>query len=346
MRTTLPAPKYNTDDRIRAFGGALLERIEHLPGVSRVGFVNYLPMSRFGFANRFEIEGRAEARLEDQWSWVSVVGGRYFEAMGIPLLHGRFPGEADTEKTQPVFVIDEELAHRHWPHADPIGTRLIWRRGEGQRLSGQIVGVVGSVRWGGMAADPPATTYWWFPQVPDPQLTIITRTVNDPGALASAIYAQVMEIDPGQPVAEVRLMRDFVSADLAKPRFTMLLIGGFAAAALLLAAIGLYGVIAFGATQRTQEIGIRVALGAQHGDVVRLVMQRGILLTGTGLAIGVTAALALGRVVTGLLYGIRPSDPVSLLAAVLFLAAVALIATYLPARRAVRVDPMVALRAE
>ena len=170
--------------------------------------------------------------------------------------------------------------------------------------------------------------------------------MGDPLTIAPLVAAQLTAIDPNQPVGEIRAMRDFVSADLAQPRFTMLLLGGFAAAALLLAAIGLYGVIAFGVTQRTREIGVRVALGAQQHDVVRLVMQRGMLLIGTGLAIGSAAALALGRFMAGLLYGVTPTDPVTLLAVALFLAAVAILATYLPARRAARVDPMVALRAE
>jgi putative ABC transport system permease protein len=164
--------------------------------------------------------------------------------------------------------------------------------------------------------------------------------------MAHLIAAQVTMIDANQPVGDVRPMREFVADDLAQPRFTMLLLGSFAGAALLLAAIGLYGVMAFGVTQRTREIGVRVALGAQDADVLRLVMHRGMLLTGTGLAIGFVAALALGRVLAGLLYGITPTDPVTLLTVALFLAAVALVATYLPARRAARLDPMVALRAE
>jgi putative ABC transport system permease protein len=347
LRTTLPASRYNTDDVIRAFSRDLLERIEHLPGVRSAGSANYLPMSRIGAGDSFEIEGRPVTRPEDQrTSVVSVVGGHYFEAMGIPLLRGRLPGPADTEKTPPVFIIDERLAHEVFPGEDPIGIRLVWRR-DGQRVSGEIIGVVGSVRWTGLARDNHiATTYFWFPQVPGRQLSIVARTPGDPVAMAHLIAAQVTEIDANQPVGEVRPMREFVADDLAQPRFTMLLLGSFAAAALLLAAIGLFGVIAFGVTQRTREIGVRVALGAQHADILRLIMQRGMLLTGTGLAIGFLAALALGRVLAGLLYGITPTDPATLLTVALFLAAVAMLATYLPARRAARLDPTVALRAE
>ena len=364
LRTTLPASTYDTDDRVGAFGGALLERIENLAGVSRVGSVGYLPMSRFGGASVFEIEGRPEVRTEDlPGSWISVVGGRYFDAMGIPLIRGRLFSYADTKNTEPVFVIDEQLARRHWPDQDPIGSRITWPAGvqqfvtgvdvgdgkaanESEPLTGTVIGVVGSVRWGGMAVTPQATTYWWFPQVPARQLTIVTRTAGDPIAMAAAITNQVREIDPNQPVAEVRAMRDLVSADLAQPRFTMLLLGSFAASALLLAAIGLYGVIAYGVTERAREIGVRMALGAQHTDVLRLIMQRGMLLTGIGIVIGIALALALGYLMSGLLYGITPRDPTTLLGVAVFHACVALLATYLPARRATELDPSVALKYE
>ena len=364
LRTTLPVSTYDTDDRIGAFGAALLERIENLPGVSRVGSVGYLPMSRFGGAAVFEIEGRPEVRSEDlPGSWISVVGGRYFDAMGIPLIRGRLFTDADTKNTEPVFVIDEQAARRHWPDQDPIGSRITWPAGvqqfvtgvdvgdgkaanESEPLTGTVIGVVGSVRWGGRAVAPPATAYWWFPQVPARQLTIVTRTAGDPIRMAAAITNQVREIDPNQPVAEVRAMRELVSADLAQPRFTMLLLGSFAASALLLAAIGLYGVIAYGVTERAREIGVRMALGAQHTDVLRLIMQRGMLLTGIGIVIGITLALALGHLMSGLLYGITPRDPTTLLGVAVFLACVALLATYLPARRATQLDPSVALKYE
>jgi putative ABC transport system permease protein len=347
MRVALPASKYDSDERIRGFGRDLFERIERLHGVQAVGSVGYLPMSNIGIGDSFEIEGRPVARPEDRpSSWISVVGGRYFEAMRIPLIRGRFPRDTDTERTQPVFVIDEVLARRYWPNADPVGARLIWRRDGAVRLAGQVIGVVGGVRWIGRSASAQPTTYFWFPQDPERELNIAARTDRDPEQLASLIAAQVREIDPNQPVGQVRAMDELVSADLARPRFTMLLLGTFACAALFIAVLGLYSVIAFWVTQRTREIGVRVALGAQYGDVLTLVMRRGALLIGAGLAIGAAATLALGRAVSGLLYGIKPTDPPTFLAAALVLAGVAMLATYVPARRAARVDPLVALKYE
>jgi putative ABC transport system permease protein len=347
MRTTLSTSRYDTDERIRAFTTELLDRLENVPGISRVGFANYLPMSRFGAANRFEIEGRPDTGVDDQkFSWVSVAGGRYFEAMGIPLRRGRLPDDADTERTEPVFVIDENLARRYWPDADPIGTRLAWDLGDGETIAGEIIGVVGSVRWAGLARDAPAGAYWWFPQRPGRELAIVARATGNPASIAALVSAQVRAIDADQPVAAVRPLEAFITDDLARPHFTMLLLGGFATAALLLVAIGLYGVIAFSVAQRTREIGVRVALGAQHRDILRLVMRRGIVLVGIGLAIGIAAALASGRVVASLLYGVTPGDPANLLGVTLFLAAVAAVAIYVPARRALRVQPLAALRTE
>jgi putative ABC transport system permease protein len=353
VRTTLPQPRYGTPDRVRAFTSSLLERVQHLPGVTTVGVVNYLPMSNFGIGGSFSIDGRPLATGgERPGSWISVVGGDYFAAMGIPLVRGRFFNDADNERTPSVFIIDEELARRYWPGENPIGGRITWQRGEAYErnadgpVTGEIVGVVGSVRWAGMAAKPLATTYWWFPQVPRPQVTMVARSAGDPNALTRAIAAQVNEIDPDQPVSDIRAMRDFVSDDLARPQFTMSLLAGFAVAAVLLSAIGLYGLIAFGVTQRTREIGVRIALGAGRRSVIGLVLRRGLMLAGAGLAVGLAAALALGRVMTGLVYGITPSDPLTFFSVAVFLVVVALLATYIPARRAAGVDPMVALRAE
>lgn len=345
LRTTLPEASYKTDERIRAFGGALLERTASLPGVTAVGLANYVPQSNVGVGGEFEIEGRTPVRPDERvGTWLSVVGGRYFDAMGIPLVRGRLPGPADTERTGPVVVIDEEMARRQWPASDPIGTRVTFRPAPDETYTAEIVGVVGSVKWAAMSTERMPTTYLWFAQVPNRNITIVARVDGDPNAMANTIAAQVRSIDPNQPVADIRAMQDFVSAGVARPRFTMLVFAVFAVSALVLATIGLYGVIAFGVTQRTKELGVRVALGAQHRDVLALVMRQGLLVVGVGLAAGMAAALALGRVVSSLLYEITPRDPVTLILSALFLALVGIVATYIPARRATRVNPVIALR--
>ena len=289
--------------------------------------------------------GRSATPPEDRpGTGIATVGGRYFDAMGIPLLRGRLFGDGDTESTSPVFVIDEALARRHWPAEDPIGARIAlrWRRGAAPRR-GEIIGVVGSVRYG-LAREPNPILYSWFPQDPNPRIMVVARTTGDPLAMAELFAAEVAEIDPNQPIAEIRLMEDLVSAHVSQSRATMVLLGSFAAAALLLSSIGLYGVLAFGVAQRTKEIGIRVAVGAERGDVLRLIMLRGLRLTGAGLAIGIVASLALGRVVAGLLYGVTPADTATLMAGALFLFAIAVLASYLPARHASRLDPIDALK--
>ncbi len=347
IRTTLPESRYGTDERIRAFGMELLDRVARAPGMRAVGFADYLPMSRFGAAEMFEIEPRPGTPPGDaRGSWIVLVGGRYFDAMGIPLLRGRLPGPADHERTPSVFVIDEELARQNWPGTDPVGARMVWRGSGETPLVGEVIGVVGNVRYRGAASAPQGTTYFWFPQRPSRQLTIVARTAGDPAASAALVAAEVAAIDPNQPVAEARALREFVDNDLARPRFTMLLLAGFATTAMFLAAIGLYGVIAFGVAQRTREIGIRMALGARSADVLRMVMGRGLRLTCAGLSIGVALALALGRVMAGLLYGVPATDPPTLVAVALTLIAIAILATYLPARRAAKLEPAIALRAD
>jgi len=347
LKTTLSEGAYASEDRIRAFGADLIRGLESEPQVSRAGFANYLPMSRGGAAHRFEIDGRPETRIDDQkFSWVSIVGGQYFEAMGIPLLRGRLPGREDTEKTGPVFVIDEALAQRHWPDADPIGARLTWHQDNEKTLTGQVIGVVGRVKFRGLAEDAPATAYWWFPQVPTRDFVMAVRSVDDPGSVAAVVTGVIRRIDPNQAVADVRPLAEFVADDLARPRFAMRLLGGFSVVALVLAGMGLYGVVAFWVARRTSEIALRMAIGAQPGDVLWLVMRRTVLLVAGGAAIGLAASMASARALAGLLYGVTPADPAALTVATLFLVLVAMFAAYLPARRALRVDPIVALKSE
>ena len=347
MKTTLSEGAYGNEDRIRAFGADLLRALENESQISLAGFANYLPMSRGGAAERFLIDGRAETRVEDQkFSWVSIVGGRYFETMGIRLLSGRLPGREDTDTTEPVFVIDEGLARRYWPKADPVGARLTWYHDNNDTLTGRVIGVVGRVKFQGLATDAPPSAYWWFPQVPMREFVLVVRSTNGAASVASAAIGAIRQIDPNQPVADVRPLAEFVADDLARPRFAMRLLGGFAVAALLLAGMGLYGVVAFWVARRTSEIAVRVAIGAQRGDVLWLVMRRTILLVGCGAAIGLVASIASARVLAGLLYGVTPADPTALVLATLFLVLVSILAAYLPARRALHVDAIEALRAD
>jgi putative ABC transport system permease protein len=346
LRTTLAANRYRDDERVRAFGRALMQRIQTVPGVQTAGLANYLPLTGAGVAGTFDIEGRPTTRIQDQkGSWTSIVGGRYFEAMGIPLLRGRLPTDADTAN-RPVVVIDEALAERYWPAQDPIGAHVIWGRPDGQTIAAEIIGVVGSVRWQTTSRTPPPTTYWWFAALPTRDITVVIRTTNDPAAVTNAVTAQIRALDPNQPIADVRTMDAIVSADRARARFTMWLLGAFAGFAFLLAAIGLYGLVAFGASLRRRELAIRSALGARPRDVLVSAMRGGIWLVGVGVVTGLIAQRALGALLAGLLYGVSAFDPMSLGLVALLLAATGLAATYLPARRAARVDPITVLKAQ
>jgi predicted permease len=347
MRTTLSSERYDSADRIRAFTTELLTRAASIPGVHSVGSANYLPLTNVGEGSTFQIEGRTYARPDEQpGSWRSVVGGRYFETMGIPLIRGRLPGSRDTDRTQPVVVIDEVLARRYWPNSDPVGAGLRFNTADGANAASVVIGIVGSVRWMASAAEPPGTTYLWFPQQPRREITLVARLNGASGDTATALRRVFTESDPGQPVSDVRMLDDFVAADIARPRFTMWVLTGFAAVAIVLAAIGLYSVISFDVLQRTREVGVRLALGAQRRDVIRLFMSTGLLAAGVGVIAGLGCTLAVGRVVEALLYGVSPRDPMSIVAATLLVAVVAIVATYVPAFRATRVDPVVALRRE
>jgi predicted permease len=345
--TTLSPVGYRTDERIRVFLNDVLTRTAAIPGVRATGVANYLPLSNVGEGTAFEIEGRSSPRPgEKPGAWRSIVGGRFFEAMGIPLISGRMPGPSDTERTQPVLLIDEELARRYWPNGNPVGARLMFDVEDGKRLSGLVIGVVGSVRWMATAARPPGTTYFWLPQQPRREITFVARVTGNTTATGRAIAHAIADVDAAQPVSEIRSLDDVVAADIARPRLTMLVLVGFAGAALLLAAVGVFGVTSFDVVQRTREIGVRVALGAQERDVLRLVMSRGLIVAGTGVLIGLVCAVASGRLIAGTLYGIVPGDPSTLIASALFVLLVATVAMFGPALRASRLNPLEALRRE
>jgi putative ABC transport system permease protein len=274
---------------------------------------------------------------------VRVITHDYLGTMRVPLLKGRLFNEHDAADAKGRVVINETMARRHWPNEDPIGrrVRIAW-----DDLEDEVIGVVGDVKHSGLDAEPRAMTYWPYARNAYGTMTVTVRTAGDTGRVVNSIVGLVRQLDPELVVANVKTMDEVVSNSVAQRRLTMLLLTVFAATALLLAAVGIYGVIAYSVTQRTQEIGIRMALGAQRTDVLRMVVRQALLLAVAGIVIGGAGALLLTRLMEGLLFQVKPGDPVTFAVVSGVLAAVALLASYIPGRRATRVDPVIALRAE
>jgi putative ABC transport system permease protein len=345
MRLMLASQKYDTAPPIFQFTDRLFQRIAALPGVEAVGAINQLPIAGRRTFTGFRVAGRPLLPpSEENAAEIRIVAGDYFGAMGIPVKQGRAFEARDAGMTGRKFVVDEALVRRCFRDEDPIGKHLIipW----GEDMDGEIIGVVGSVRHVSVDAEPDPAIYWVNTQAPSQNLDVIVRSKLPAARLASSLRAEVAAVDPLQPVAEIRPLREVIDQDVARPRLLLVLVGFFAGAALLLAGIGLYGVISHAVGLRTREIGIRMALGATPGSVLGLILRQGMTVTLVGLAIGIAIALAGGKIVAGALYGVPPRDPVSLTVSAAFLAVVALCASLLPARRAVAIDPMAALRQE
>jgi putative ABC transport system permease protein len=285
------------------------------------------------------VEGTAAPTVENR-----RITPEYPRLMGIPLLAGRPLADADRPGAPHVALINEAMARAHWPGENPVGKRFkpVWW----QDRWITVVGVVADVRQHGLAREPEPEMYRPFVQDPTDALTLVVRTTAQPSVLASNLRAAVGAVDAEVPVSDVRTVREVVSRSVAAPRFTTVLLAVFAAVSLLLGAVGIYGVIAYGVVWRTHEIGVRMALGAQRADVLRMVVGQGLTLVAAGVVLGVGASLAGARVLESLLFGVSARDPLTFLAVPVLLAGVALLASYLPARRAARVDPMVALRGE
>ena len=345
MDVGLPAARYAEPAQRLTFYRRLFERIDALPGVESAGAVTFLPLTGLGSATRFAVVGQpAPPRGEEPVADVRVYTRRYFEAMGIPLVRGRLFDETDPNDATNRIVVNETLANRHWPGQDPIGKRI--RVSWNDERDDEIIGVVGDVRHAGLDATPRGMTYWPYTRFPSGSLSLAIRAAGDPRAMVNPVTAIVRDLDPLLAVSDVRTMEEVVSDSVAERRMTMTLLAVFAGAALLLAAVGIYGVIAYNVTQRTQELGIRMALGASRGHVLRMVVGQALALTGVGIALGGAGALAVTRVMEGMLFQVRPGDPVTFAAVAGLLALVAAAASYLPGRRATRVDPVVALRAD
>jgi putative ABC transport system permease protein len=275
---------------------------------------------------------------------VRVIANDYFESMGIPLLRGRLFDEHQPSDAQNKIIVNESLARRHWPNEDAVGKRLkiSWN----DDREDEIVGIVGDVHHTSLDEQVRSTIYWPYMRNAYGSMTLTIRTAGQPSAVISSVRGILKEQDPNLALADVRTMDEVVSRSVAQRRLTMVLLGIFAGAALLLSAVGIYGVIAYSVTQRTQEIGIRLALGAQRDDVLRMIVGQAAWLSIAGITIGAAAAFALTRLMRDLLFGVEPFDPLTFAAVAGVLAAVAVLAGYVPGRRATRVDPVVALRAE
>jgi len=345
VQLDLPDSRYS-EARREAFFEGVRVRIAGLPGVKSVGATSTDPLRQWGFSNDVTpAEHAAEAPAGGfmQAGWRSVTPG-FFRTMGIPLLQGRvFTTTDGTGGEQPV-VITRGMAALLWPGDDPLGKRVYWGGTDGTPHT--VVGVVGDIRDVQLDAEPAPIMFLPYDAVPMPGMTLVIRITGDPSGVAGAVRRELREADPQLPLPEVSSLSANRAAAVAEPRFRMLLLAGFAGAALLLAAVGVYGVMAFSVAQRTREIGLRMALGARARRVFALVLKQGLLLAGIGVIVGLAGALAVTRVLQSLLFEVSATDPLILGAVALLLGAVTLLGAYLPARRAARVDPIVALRDE
>jgi putative ABC transport system permease protein len=344
MRVSLPWAKYREGDRAGQFFDRFFQEVERLPGVQASGAVSFLPLTGVGAATTMTIVGQpALPRGQEPVTDVRVISHDYMKAMGIPLLKGRLFNESDPAEAKGRVVINEALARRHWPNEDPIGkrVRINWDENEDE-----VIGVVGDVKHVGLDSVARAMTYWPYRRNRYNTMTVTVRASGDPTQVVSGIGGILRQMDPDLALAGVRTMDEIVSNSVAERRLTMLLLSVFAGAALLLAAVGIYGVIAYSVTARTQEIGIRMALGARRADVLKMVVRTALALVVAGIAAGAGGALLLTRLMAGLLFEVGPWDPVTFAMVSGVLTVVALIACTVPGMRATRVDPVIALRAE
>jgi predicted permease len=348
LRTTLPRNKYGELPKRDAFYRQVLERVRTLPGVVSAGYTTAAPLTWKGGTNGFVIEGREQGAGQDAQS--RQISAGYMETMGVKLRQGRFFDERDVAQSQPVALINETMARQFWPGEDALGRRFKIGLVDSQNPWVIVVGVIGDIKEMGLEAPAKAEMFFPYQQMPNMLWNmpsdLMVRTAGDPMSVAAAVRQAVWSVDSNQPVSNIRTMDEILSEEVAQRRIGMTLLAAFAALALALASLGIYGVLSYSVTQRTQEIGIRMALGAGSKDVLRMVLADGMRLAAAGVAIGLGASFALTRLMAGLLFGVSPSDPLTLGGVALLLVTVALLACFIPARRATKVDPMVALRVE
>jgi putative ABC transport system permease protein len=343
-RIALPRSAYATPQQRLNFADRLLEEVRRQPGMQEAALTSFLPFATGNYSYVVLMNGQEEVRPGMPTANFRAVSPDYFRVMGIPLLKGREFSGADHERAPMVTVINETMAKRYWPNANPIGQRI--KETSNERAWREIVGVVGSVRHRARGEEPKPEMFVPYSQVPGPNLNMTVRTQVEPASFAATLRRAVTAIDANLPLFEARTMEERLFESVAQPRFRTALLGVFAALALVMAVVGLYAVMAVSVAQRTHELGIRIALGARRRDVIGLVVKQGVKLVGIGIAIGLVGAWALTRVLTTLLYEVKPTDPLTFLAAPVLLIVVAILACWAPARRAAGVDPLTALRDE
>ena len=341
----LPQRKYPEENQQASFFTQLIQKVKALPGVQAAGISCVIPLSDNDYVLGFEIQGRPPypAGTGPNTNYYSV-SPDYFKAMGIPLLRGRVFTEHDTVNEPRVVVINETMARKFFPNEDPIGKRL--HVTNGPVVYREIVGIVGDVKHYGLDQEPKPQTYEPYTQRALPFMALIVRTPGDPTGLTAAIRNEVLSIDKEQPISNIRTLDRLFSTSISQQRFSMLLLGIFAAVAIVLATIGIYGVMSYSVTQRTHEIGIRIALGAGRRHVLKLIVGHGMLLALIGITAGLVISFALTRVMSTLLFEVSATDPMTFGVIALLLISISLLACYIPARRATKVDPIVALRYE
>jgi putative ABC transport system permease protein len=345
-RVSLLEPRYSAPEGRVAFFQDVLARVKTLPGVRAAAFANVLPFARGG-AVMFGLE--VEGGPKFQWgsgagAFYFAVSREYFQTMGIPFLRGRIFTEQDVKGATPVAIISQSLARRGWPDQNPLGRRFSFAGTRGPSF--EVVGIVGDVRGFDIDGQPWPQMYFPLLQQPADAAFLVIHGPQNVPVISTALRQVVRSVDQNEPISSVGTMEQLISQSVTAPRFRTLLLGIFAGLAFLLAVVGIYGIVSYSVSQRTHEIGIRMALGAERPDVLRLLVAQGMVPTLIGVAAGLIAAFGLSRLLASFLYGVRPTDPVTFLVVSAVFIAVAVIAIYIPAERATKVDPMVALRYE
>jgi putative ABC transport system permease protein len=341
MQLSLPLTRYPDEQRQVAFFQQLLQRIEALPNVESAGVVNSLPLSGQGAGITFQVAGAPPAapgqQLETQYR---VVSPDYFKAMSIPVMRGRVFGDRDNLDAPGAVILNQAMAKRYFPNEDPLGKRIGFGSGP---FWCEVIGVVGNVRHYKLAADPEPEIYLSNYQDPWRYMTLVIRTKNSNNIMGE-VRKEILAVDKDQPVYNIRPMEEVMSESVAQPRFNLWLLSIFASVALLLAIVGIYGVMSYLVVQRSQEIGVRLALGADRTQILKLVVGQGMILTLLGVVVGLVAAFALTRTMSSLLFGVTATDPITFIAVSVLMLAVAVIANFIPAIKATKVNPLIALR--